>query len=304
MTKKNSINFDQIFSQFVLPTHLPNTIKEDTSNVVEDNNDDKNASKSDFDGTNEPISSHSHSNMPSSLPAKPIVSRNSDTKQLWPQAKGETGVKSKNHLAEEHNSTSTRTSKAPIPIPGTSIVLTTPEDIQKWIEERKKNWPSKKRILEKEELKKQKIETQSISTSTSSKSIELKGKRPGDNNNEDDERNDIKKRKRICKYFARGNCRNQNCQMSHDLKSAQMEQAQRPLKNNKLVYFNGIPVNIPERYAASLNKGKSLHTLIIENDIFFKEQNEKILDFIEKLFTKKILDDDLDQLANELSFKK
>lgn len=37
----------------------------------------------------------------------------------------------------------------PIPIPGTSIVLETEEDIARWIEERKKNWPSRKRMAEK-----------------------------------------------------------------------------------------------------------------------------------------------------------
>ncbi|KDQ12844.1 hypothetical protein BOTBODRAFT_33990 [Botryobasidium botryosum FD-172 SS1] len=37
-----------------------------------------------------------------------------------------------------------------IPIPGTNIVLDTPDAIQKWIEERKRKWPSKQRIEEKE----------------------------------------------------------------------------------------------------------------------------------------------------------
>ena len=46
-------------------------------------------------------------------------------------------------------------SNGPICIPGTSITLQTEEDIAKWIEERKKNWPTNKNI----ERKKQELES-------------------------------------------------------------------------------------------------------------------------------------------------
>ncbi|OCF45273.1 hypothetical protein I317_00795 [Kwoniella heveanensis CBS 569] len=42
----------------------------------------------------------------------------------------------------------------PPPIQGTSITLNTPEDIEKWIAERKAKWPSAKRVQEKEEERK------------------------------------------------------------------------------------------------------------------------------------------------------
>lgn len=37
-------------------------------------------------------------------------------------------------------------------IPGTNITLDTPEDIQKWIEERRRNWPTTKRVAQKAAL--------------------------------------------------------------------------------------------------------------------------------------------------------
>ncbi|WVW80311.1 hypothetical protein I302_102290 [Kwoniella bestiolae CBS 10118] len=39
----------------------------------------------------------------------------------------------------------------PLPIQGTNILLNTPEELEKWLAERKAKWPSKKRIQEKEE---------------------------------------------------------------------------------------------------------------------------------------------------------
>ncbi|WVQ71103.1 hypothetical protein IAR50_000628 [Cryptococcus sp. DSM 104548] len=49
--------------------------------------------------------------------------------------------------------------KGPLPpIQGTSITLNTPEDIEKWIAERKARWPSAKRVQEKEEERKSAIE--------------------------------------------------------------------------------------------------------------------------------------------------
>ncbi|WVR05701.1 hypothetical protein IAU60_002725 [Kwoniella sp. DSM 27419] len=42
----------------------------------------------------------------------------------------------------------------PLPIQGTNITLETPEDIERWIAERKARWPSAKRIQEKEEERK------------------------------------------------------------------------------------------------------------------------------------------------------
>lgn len=39
--------------------------------------------------------------------------------------------------------------RPPPPIEGTNITLNTPEDIEKWIAERKARWPSAKRVAEK-----------------------------------------------------------------------------------------------------------------------------------------------------------
>lgn len=157
-------------------------------------------------------------------------------------------------ILEEEAYTSVKLQSVPIPIPGTSIVLNTDEDIAKWIEERKKNWPSKRRMEEKQN--------------------EAPKKRVFDDaDNENSSSN--KKQKRYCKFFIKGNCRNQHCPNLHEIPI-------KPIQNNKLVYHHGLPINIPERYSKSVNSGKSLHNLVIEHD-HYKFENDKVLKLIENL---------------------
>lgn len=58
-------------------------------------------------------------------------------------------------------------------IAGTNIVLDTPEDIQQWIAERKKNWPTTKRMAEKQQL--QQLQQQNHAAS---RTAPMKGRAP------------------------------------------------------------------------------------------------------------------------------
>jgi len=143
-------------------------------------------------------------------------------------------------------------------IQGTNIILESEEDIKKWIEERRKNWPTNKRMMEKEELKGKaemiasKIGNESKQTST----------------------------KPICRFFQRtGRCKHGNkCKFSHEASQHQLKS----LPNHKVKIIHGVPVQIPQRFSPLQNKGKSLESLLFEGE-HFKTQNITILSLIEKL---------------------
>ncbi|ANZ76883.1 BA75_04271T0 [Komagataella pastoris] len=158
----------------------------------------------------------------------------------------------------------------PIPIPGTSIVLETEEDIKKWIDERKKNWPTRKRMLEKEESSKQ-------HSTSSANSPPNKKKNPG-----------------ICRFYATtGKCRNGNkCKFVHGPPN---------LPNHRTVVLGGITVQVPKRFTPSLNRGK-LNNMLVEDE-HFKKENDKILDVITQLFTENIITETFDEITQHITRK-
>lgn len=113
-------------------------------------------------------------------------------------------------------------------IQGTNIVLDSPEDIQRWIEERRKNWPTTKRVSE--------------------KSSQLLKSTPTTTN--------------ICRYFQRtGKCRmGDKCKYSHNIVKA--------LANHKVKIVNGINIQVPQRFTPLTNGGKSLNSLLFEGEHF------------------------------------
>ncbi|CDK28334.1 unnamed protein product [Kuraishia capsulata CBS 1993] len=163
-----------------------------------------------------------------------------------------------------------------IPIPGTSIVLETEEDIAKWIAERRKNWPTNKRTQEK-------MSTQTPVTAKRQERVP-----------------------KICRFFAQtGKCKNgQNCKMLHERRENASNHSStiRPLKNYKLGDVNGITIQIPLRYAPSANTGKSLHNLLAENEIL-RDQNGTVLKVIEKLVNSGVVTKDWESLTKNLRLK-
>lgn len=134
----------------------------------------------------------------------------------------------------------------PIFIEGTTISLQTEEDIAKWIEERKKNWPTRKNVEAK--LKQQQ---------------ERKEEKP-----------EKPKRQNICRFFAK----NKKCRFGNKCKNLH-EAANLPLSNSKVQIINGIEVAVPQRYKNDPSNNKSFYKKLVQRDLY-EHENNKVLDFL------------------------
>lgn len=182
-------------------------------------------------------------------------------------------------------------------IQGTNIIFENEEDIQKWIEERKKNWPTTRKVEEKkaEQEKAKKI-------------LETMTKAPTDAGNE------TTPAIRVCNFWMKTKrCRNgEKCLFSHDMadiaKAKAMNHSSRrthrtsitkPLLNHKIKLVHGIPVQIPQRFTPLNNRGKSLHKLLVEGDQF-KSENLELLHLFEKLLQAGVIKQDWDVVKKKL----
>ncbi|KAK9373975.1 uncharacterized protein V1513DRAFT_130680 [Lipomyces chichibuensis] len=148
----------------------------------------------------------------------------------------------------------TSMSAAIITIPGTTISLQTEEDIAKWISERKKKWPTERRIQEKEqELQRKTVEEDEV-RKAKEKLREEKKK----------EEDNIFAKHNICKFFAKtGRCnRGSKCSFSHQRMANTSSTA---LTTKKYKRYNK-PQKMP------------LFKRLVQND--WDKENEKVLDFI------------------------
>ncbi|CUM67952.1 uncharacterized protein PRCAT00005665001 [Priceomyces carsonii] len=153
-------------------------------------------------------------------------------------------------------------------IPGTSISLQTEEDIAKWIEERKRRWPTRKNIEQKEKMKRE----QEIQTPNYSKRHNIESPLPENQ----------KKQKSVCKYFQQHRtCRfGKRCKNLHEFLSNSSELS----TSSKGISINGIRTSIPQRFKNDVND-KSLFRKLVQRDQF-ENENSLILDFIQFLDSK------------------
>lgn len=192
-----------------------------------------------------------------------------------------------------------------IAIQGTNIVFENEEDIQKWIEERKKNWPTNKRVEEKhKEIEKAKKIMENLNGTA--------GEKGGASSNV-----------KVCNFFMKtGRCKNgQNCRYSHDPQDIENHKARnqsnataaanlntkgkatgfttKALPNHKVKIMHGLPTQIPQRFVPLSNKGKSLHNLMIEGSQLTKE-NIEVVNLFEKLQKFGVISSDWDALKKRL----
>lgn len=181
-----------------------------------------------------------------------------------------------------------------IAVQGTNIVLENEEDIQKWIEERKKNWPTNSRVEEKrKELENAKriVETINNQTQTDEKSTQ---------------------KVKMCNFWLRTKkCRlGKDCKFSHDMSNYSKPKnsngkprtktlSTKPLPNHKLKLIHGIPVQIPSRFTPLTNEGKSLHNLLMEGERF-QSENVELLGLFTRLVTCGIIRQDWNGLKKKL----
>lgn len=140
----------------------------------------------------------------------------------------------------------------PIFIEGTNITLQTEEDIAKWIEERRKNWPTRKNI----ELKKKQQEQKQPAAPKPQKA-------------------------QVCKFFARsGKCKFGNkCRNLHEAAGS-----------GPTTTINGLQIAIPQRYKKEMPTG-SLYKNLVQRDLY-EHENNVILDFLQYLSDKNLIDKD------------
>lgn len=186
-----------------------------------------------------------------------------------------------------------------VSIQGTNIVFENEEDIQKWIEERKKNWPTKKRVEEKnDEIEKSKKIIENLSNNSNNTKT-----KSGSSNI------------RICKFWMKnGKCKSgKNCKFSHDAteiakakdsikpnnKPKNNAFTNKPLPNHKVKLIHGIPIQIPQRFTPLTNNGKSLHNLLVEGDQL-KQENMELIELFEKMVRYKIINQNWDTLKRKL----
>ncbi|KAL6452739.1 hypothetical protein SBY92_000079 [Candida maltosa Xu316] len=163
----------------------------------------------------------------------------------------------------------------PVVIQGTNITLQTEEDIAKWIEERKKNWPSKTNV----DRKKRAIEEKE------------------EENKSTEQQQPSKKRKinNVCQFYRL----HKKCKFGNKCKNLHED----PVNVNAVTssynelthyrkFINDIPVLIPKLYSNRTEntqvKKSSLFKHLVTRDQMVNE-NEQILEFIKYLEEKKLI---------------
>lgn len=216
-----------------LPTHLPNSLPTHIPNSLPTH-----------------IPNSVTTDVPNSAPTLSHSSVN-----LHPAAEEETG----NEEDEENPP------KEVVFIQGTNISLQTEEDIAKWIEERKKRWPSRKNV---EAKKDQRPAKRSL---------------PQDNE-------PSKKQKNVCKFFAQHN----RCKFGNKCKNVHEQPDQQPSANTKVI--NGMAVHVPQRFHNEMyskeTAGKSLYKMLVQKDLYEHENNE-VLEFLRFLEERLLIDHDV-----------
>ncbi|WEJ97375.1 hypothetical protein PSN45_004926 [Yamadazyma tenuis] len=161
-------------------------------------------------------------------------------------------IESKSATAE---GSSHESSASPIYIPGTTIKLETDEDIQKWIAERRKNWPSTKNLerkqQEKHSDKKRKLQEEPSTSSPTTK-----------------------KPRQICRFYQN----NKSCRFGDNCKNMHESETDFKMINNMKVK---VPKSFENNYYVKENASEnmSLYKMLVKKDQFELE-NDKFIEFL------------------------
>lgn len=144
--------------------------------------------------------------------------------------------------------------KEPIFIEGTNITLQTEEDIAKWIEERRKNWPTRK-------------------------NVELKVKREQEQKTQE---TDKLPAKQVCKFYSR----NKKCKFGS--KCRNLHEAS---NNGSVKTINGLQVAVPQRYKKEAPVCGSLYKNLVQRELY-EHENNIIINFLQYLDKHNLIDRD------------
>lgn len=145
--------------------------------------------------------------------------------------------------------------KEPIYIEGTTITLQTEEDIAKWIEERRKNWPTRK-------------------------NVELKSKREQEIKPQEPEKPQTKQ---VCKFYAR----NKKCKFGNKCRNVH----ETSKGSGSLTTINGLQVAVPQRYKKEISGTGSLYKNLVQRELY-EHENNVIIDFLQYLDKNNLIDRD------------
>ena len=187
----------------------------------------------------------------------------------------------------------TTSTKKVVAIPGTNITLQTEEDIAKWIEERKKNWPTKANVERKQQLKEEKRKTNETQ----------RLKRQLEENGDAATPQDNKRSKTICRFFEQyGKCKYGNrCKNIHEVVNPRDDPNPIATKfNNSLTHYkrqlNGITILVPKLYSnrtenTATSKSSLFKHLISQDQM--KNENSLVIDFIRYLDDKGLINHEI-----------
>lgn len=189
-------------------------------------------------------------------------------------------------------------------IPGTTISLQTDEDIAKWIEERRKKWPTKRNIEQKElakeqeersQLQKKRLQPQDLPIAKKRRIEQQEGTEPDLNLS----------RKQVCKFYEKNKrcrygtkCRNlhesggsasSDTQTKHH--ALQAFPAMKVPRNCVVKAVNGVKVLVPQRYKGT-NSSSSLFANLVQQDKH-EFENNIALEFIQFLDSQNLINHDV-----------
>lgn len=177
------------------------------------------------------------------------------------ETKNDAAEQNPNYHADKNKKTQAR-----VPVFGTNILLETEEDIKKWIEERKKNYPTNKKIQEKIERQR------SLQRQENSSTV-----------------------KDINKTSRKGAYENSNCNIKNSKNSRTIslipQSNNKNLQNGRVRDFQGIRVFIPSRFNNTFITNKEKKNF--SNRLNARDNvdiNNKILNFIEDLVDNNLFD--------------
>lgn len=157
-------------------------------------------------------------------------------------------------------------------------VLAAAENLEQWIADRRRNWPTKERVAaKKKELELAKTADQSTANTASTENTANNTKPNQNNTNAGKSGKNLRKRP-ICRYFRNGKCKNgDQCRFSHDLRTDSEEGSKPNAKTPRL--------NVYKRYETPVKS--SLFVKLVQSD--HDAEDELLLKFIEYLNKKKLL---------------
>ncbi|KAK6200384.1 nuclear fragile X mental retardation-interacting protein 1-domain-containing protein [Scheffersomyces amazonensis] len=211
-----------------------------------------------------------------------------------------------NEVNDDEVSQTVKDPSQPIVIPGTNITLQTDEDIAKWIEERKKRWPTRKNI----ELKEQTQAQAQAQVQVQDQQNEINSQdRKRRNSNSNSDTPNTKKARNICRFYQlHKHCKFGNkCKNLHELPDSSISKSNKfdnpafNLPDIESTHFkrtiNDIPVLIPKLYSNIQKSGGRLFKHLIKRE-HSEHENNVILQFIQYLDTKGLIDHEVMKKQN------